>query len=213
MDKKYQQLIKERPELFKNLSGGIDIITDERLISPVEKEHAINIGIIYQDEYMMLIKDLVRFSDGSIGPYTRVYHKNRGGVSIFVICEDKILLIKHFRHSLRSWMWETPRGFGEAGQTTDQNALRELHEEIGVVPTDIVHLGTIFPDAGIVGEQITLYCARIAPNSTITTETREGIDQAGLFTKDQLKAAILSGEITDGITISSLVYAELKGLI
>lgn len=213
MDKKYKQLIKERPELFKNISGGIEIITDEQLISRIEKDLTIDIGIIYQDEYMMLIKDLVRFSDGSLGPYTRVYHKNRGGVSVFVVCEDKILLLKHFRHSLRSWMWETPRGFGEAGQTTEQNALRELHEEIGVVPMDIVLLGTIFPDAGIVGERITLYCARIAPNSTITTETQEGIERADFFTKDQLKTAILSGEITDGITISSLVFAELKGLI
>ena len=33
------------------------------------------------------------------------------------------------------------------------------------------------------------------------------------FTKEQLKEAILRGEITDGITVASLTYAELLGLI
>jgi len=213
MDKKYTDLIKERPELFTNLSGGIEILTDPALIEQMEREYGTTVGIVYEDEYLTLIKDAARFADGIVGPYIRAYHKTSGGVSVMVLCKDKLLLLKHFRHSLRRWMWETPRGFGEEGQSTEQNALRELYEELGVEPTEMIRLGTLTPDAGIIGEDVTLYLARISPESPIVTEVHEGIERVALFTKEQLKEAILRGEITDGITVASLTYAELLGLI
>ena len=213
MDEKYVKLMTTRPELFCNLPGGIEILTSAEQISQVEQDYGMTVGVVYEDEYLTLIKDAVRFADGTVGPYIRAYHKNPGGVSVMVLCESKILLLRHFRHSLRRWMWETPRGFCEEGQTADQNALRELTEEIGVMPTKLQHLGTLVPDAGIIGESVQLYLARIAPDSAIVTEKHEGIEGAALFTKEQMEQAILSGEITDGITIASLTYATLQGLI
>ena len=213
MDERYINLIIDRPELFKNIDGGIEIITDEKLILDVERKYNTSIGIAYEDEYLILLKDAVRLNDGVIGPYIRAYHKNSGGVAILVICDGKILLINHFRHSLRRWIWETPRGFGECGQSAEQNVARELSEEIGVVATRIEKLGNLVPDAGIIGETINLYCAHITPNSKIMIDKHEGIKTTSFFTKEQLKEAILNGEIIDGITIASLTYAELKGLI
>lgn len=213
MDKKYRELMRERPELFANLSGGIEILTDPTLIEQMEREQGVTVGIVYEDEYLTLIKDAVRFADGVVGPYIRAYHKSSGGVSIAVLCGDKMLLLRHFRHSLRRWMWETPRGFGEAGQTTEQNAFRELYEELGVKPLTLTRLGVLTPDAGIIGEDVTLYLASIDADSPLVTEVHEGIERVALFTKEQIKAAILSGEITDGITVASLTYAELLGLI
>ena len=213
MDEKYKNIIKTHPELFANLPGGIEIIIDEALIHKMEMEYSTNVGIVYEDEYITLIKDAVRFADGVVGPYIRAYYKHSGGVSVMVLCEDKMLLLRHFRHSLRHWMWETPRGFGEFGQTSDENALRELYEEIGVTPMSIERLGMLVPDAGIIGESVTLYIARISPDSSIVTELHEGIERAAFFSKDQIKEAIVSGEITDGITIASLTYAELRGYI
>ena len=213
MNKNYLDFMKKRPELFVNVPHGIEIITDEAIISEIEHNLNTTVGILHEDPYIMLIRDAVRFPDGELGTYIRVYHRNTGGVSILVLCEDKVLLLKHFRHSLRNWLWETPRGFGEPGQTIEENAVRELYEEIGVRPLSIEHLGTLDPDAGVIGARINLFVARIAPDSKFIKETAEGIESVELFTKEQLKEAILAGEITDGITLSSLAYAKLKGII
>ena len=213
MDKKYKRLMSEVPKLFTNLPNGIEILTDTVDIERIEREYGISVGIVYEDEYLMLIKDAVRFTDGVEGPYIRAYHKNSGGASVLVLYGDKILLLKHFRHSLRNWLWETPRGFGESGQNSEENALRELEEELGLVVMEIYPLGLLYPDAGIIGEAVALYCVHVSPDTPIVTDNHEGISSVGLFTKEELYAAIISGEINDGITIASLTYAQLKGLI
>ena len=130
-----------------------------------------------------------------------------------VVCGEKILLLKHFRHSLRMPIWETPRGFGEDGQSTLENAVREMREEIGVLPTEVLPLGCIAPDAGIVGETVNLYFARIEDTSGVLGELHEGIIEVRFFDKCEIKRAISDGEIIDGITISSITIAEYKGLI
>ena len=208
---KYYDLMKKKPEWFRNLPNGIEILTDENEIASVEREYNTTIGVIYDDEYVIILKDAVRFPDGTKGPYIRTYHKHEGSVSILTIYKEKILLMKHFRHSLRDWLWETPRGFGEQNQSPLENATRELIEEIGSSPEKIRFLGQIVPDAGIVGQKITLYLAQIPTNSNIVTELHEGIQTFRLFTKNELKRAIASGEIIDGITIASIALAEYKG--
>ena len=213
MDKRYTDLMESYPEWFENLPGGIEILTDSARIKQVEREFQTKLGVIYEDDYILLLKDAVRFSDQTVAPYIRAYHKNSGGVSILVLCGDSILLLKHFRHSLRRWLWETPRGFGEKGQTISENARRELHEELGVAVTDVEFLGRLVPDAGIIGETVTLYVARIPAQSPITTEKHEGIQTTALFTKEAFQAAVVSGEILDGITIASVAYAEMKGFL
>lgn len=213
MDKNYGNLMVEKPELFVNLPGGLEVITNAEHILQVERTFQTKLGIIYEDEYLILLKDAVRFPDDTVAPYIRAYHKHPGGVAVFVVNDGKILLIKHFRHSLRTWVWETPRGFCEENQSPTENALRELNEELGVFPISIDILGEVIPDAGIIGERITLFYAIIDSSDDMILEQHEGIKERRFFTKQEFKEAIVSGEIKDGITIASFTYAELKGLI
>ena len=213
MDKKYLEFLNSHPEWFINPEGGIEIITAPDLVREVEEKYHTSLGVIYEDDYLILLKDAVRFTDQVIAPYIRAYHKKPGGVSVLVICQGQLLLLKHFRHSLRTWLWETPRGFSESNQSPLENAMRELYEEIGVYTTNIEPLGVLAPDAGIIGERISLFYSIIEPDSLIRLEAHEGIFEHRLFSKQQVQAMIASGEITDGITISSLYMAELRGLL
>lgn len=213
MDKRYLDLMRERPSWFENAEGGIVILTDVERIRCIEEKQQTRIGVIYEDEYIILLKDAVIFADGEVGTYIRTYHKNPGGVSVLVLCGDKVLMLKHFRHSLRRWLWETPRGFSEYGQSPLENAMRELREEIGIDGAEVSYLGELVPDAGIMGETITLYYTRIPDGKSIVTERHEGIGEVAFLTKAQLKELIKQGEIVDGITICALTYAELKGIL
>ena len=213
MDQRYCELIDERPDLFINHVGGINILLDEQDILNVEHQFNTRIGVQYEDEYVLFLKDAVKFPDGEVAPYIRMYHKNAGGVAILPICDKKILLLRHFRHSLRKWIWETPRGFCEKNSSNISNAQRELSEELGILDFEITELGTIVPDGGIVGEIISLYFAQLNSDSVFKFEKHEGINEHCLLCKEDILSKIKNGEINDGITISSIMLAITKGLI
>ena len=66
----------------------------------------------------------------SRGTYIRILPRRpESAVAVLPVLNGKILLLRHFRHSLRKWMWEIPRGFGEYGITAAENAEKELREE------------------------------------------------------------------------------------
>ena len=60
MNNEYLDLIRDNPELFKNSDdeSSITVVTDPDLMRDIEKEYDTDIGIIYSDRYIMLLKDL-----------------------------------------------------------------------------------------------------------------------------------------------------------
>ena len=150
----YITFAKEHPHLFENSHGRLDIVLDrERLLEEQQKlyekadaekkpRHYYDIGIIAEDDYVVVIRDLVRFGKERYGGYIRVLNRNstvdRTGKDVVVLAkyEDKFVLLRHFRHEKRAYCLECPRGFGEAGLTAEENARKELQEEIGLSALD-----------------------------------------------------------------------------
>ena len=77
--------------------------------------------------------------------------KNTTGVNIVARFEDgDILLCEEFRFPVNDYCWEFPGGIIDEGETPEEAAIRELHEETGleVVRVDRV-LPRAFPLAGV----------------------------------------------------------------
>jgi ADP-ribose pyrophosphatase len=142
------------PKLFENPSGaGFVILLDEAEIQKAESHMAeqlkakglpsewAKVGIAFHDQYTMILRDAVRFPDGSLGTYIRMVGNGTPGVIILPIYQGQVLLIRHFRHATRTWHIEIPRGFGEKDSSNEENAQRELHEEIGAKISHLVPLG------------------------------------------------------------------------
>ena len=75
-----------------------------------------------------IVRDELRI-EGNCYPYS--YTMLSDSVCILPICENKIVLINEYRHSLKQWMWEFPAGAIEADETPEIAAKRELVEEAG----------------------------------------------------------------------------------
>ena len=149
---KYLTLIKENPDMFRNSGelGEIKIITDEkRILAEQKKIRAklkkegkpscwIDIGVLAEDEWDYTVRDLVEFPDGRIGGFRRDLNRKNleggTGVVIMPVQGNKVLLLKHYRHETRNWYWEFPRGYGTPGLSAEQNASKELSEEVGLLP-------------------------------------------------------------------------------
>ncbi|GGZ32855.1 NUDIX hydrolase [Streptomyces poonensis] len=242
---RYKELRRTRPELFTNHPGGIEILSDAADVRAVRRavrawiarrmargsrarrwwaRYAamlvpVRLGVLSADPFLLLLRDPVRFPDGTLGVYDRVVSpRPTTTVGVVVLpllgsdsgADGRIVLIEHYRHATRSWHWEAVRGSGEPGATGEEDAVRELQEELGVRPEELIPLGATHPDTGLLGDRVELFAARIASIGPL--DGHEGIRRAVTVSLREAEDMVVRGEITDGFTLGALYRARLAGL-
>ena len=215
MNREYRELMLSEPELFRNSGeqGEIRILTDEKEILQAERQLQREIGIVYEDEYIRLVRDAVVFPDMSKGTYIRILPCcPKSAVAVLPVSGERIMLLRHFRHSLRKWVWEIPRGFGEQGLTPEKNAEKELREETGIKGTRLEYLGRICPDSGMSSDQVSVFWAEFPADYRLRKlDEREAVSEYRLVSRKELREMAESGEMIDGFTLSAVALAGLQG--
>lgn len=225
----YFAFAERNPELFINPPGAIfTILLDEHEIDQVEEgarerlrakgrpEAWARVGIAYQDQYLMILRDAVRFPDGSTNTYIRVVDPEGGahGVIVLAVHQGNVLLLNHFRHATRHWHLEIPRGFGEPGLSGEENARRELEEEVGATAehvTRIVPLGGLHPDTGSGTEADYMFFAEL--NGYEHPDEHEAIAEIRPVPIADFEEMIRTDQITDGYTLAAYARAKAKGIL
>jgi len=223
----YELLRLARPELFANPAGAAyEIVFDPELQERVAREsadrlraagrpgHYADLGVVYQDDFMLLVRDAIRFRSGRLGTYTRLIpavDELTGGSAVLARYADRTVLVRSFRHSSRNWHWEIPRGFGVAGESREQTARRELEEEIGVRVLGIEPLGPLRMEIGMVGDPPQLFWAEVSEPSFL--EQEEGLDDVLLATPADLDRLMTRGLLDDAFTLAAIAYARVRGLL
>ena len=67
-----------------------------------------------------------------------------------------VILVRQYRYAVNRWLWELPAGSVDEGETPEDAARRECHEEIGQVPETIVRLAAMFPPSTVSTEPLAL---------------------------------------------------------
>ena len=218
----YFAFAARHPEMFINPSNdGISILLDENEIRMVEtiaenegsQKGRGQVGIVFQNRYLTLLCDAVCFPDGSVSTYIRTTSRiDCGpGVAILPFYHGQVLLIRHFRHATRTWHLEAPRGFGTKDLSGEENAYKELAEEIGAKTSCLISLGQVYPDSGVSADAIELFYATIEAYGDV--DVHEGIAEVLPVTVSHLENLILNNEITDSFTIVAYTRAKLRGLL
>lgn len=222
----YLAFARANPALFVNPpEGGFIIVLDEAEIREIEAymaaklkakgmpEDWARVGIAFQDQYALLLRDAVRFPDGTPGTYIRFVGSEFAppGVVVLPIYQDQVLIVRHFRHATRTWHLELPRGFGKPGLSSEQCAREELSEEIQGTATRLIALGTVYPDAGADAGHVDLFYADVA--SYGTPDANEGIVELLSVTVRDFERMIRENVITDGFTLAAYARAKLQGLL
>lgn len=203
----YDEYRNEHPELFINPPD-----TAFKIMFEPEVQQALGAGIIYRDDYYVLLRDAVQFRDGSIGSYIRLISvAGHGGAAVLPLVDNTIVLIRHQRHATRASHWEIPRGFGNIGESPEETARREIREELGIPDPELLELGSVHPDTGASNVWTRLYLARVTGLGQI--ETNEGIDKIRQVTPEELDVMTRNGEITDSFTLVAILQARLRGLL
>ena len=71
----------------------------------------------------------------------------------------EIILVRQYRPAIGRWAWELPAGTLKDGEDPQKAAIRECHEEIGLIPSRVEKLGSFFPTPGYCDEEMNFYRA------------------------------------------------------
>lgn len=125
------------------------------------------------------------------------------GVNILPILDGKIVLLRCYRHATGSTLWETPRGFIDAGEKPESAAIRELFEETGLCcdPADLVSLGSYAPEPGTFAARGALFVAIRCRGMLRKAEDEIGHESVRAFGLHEVAELAATGEIEEAGTL------------
>lgn len=167
---------------------------------PVHRGRIVDLGI-----------DTVRYPDGSVGELEMIHHS--GAAAVLPILSDpsgadpQIVLVRQYRYAAGGYLLEVPAGRPDRpGEPWEECARRELREETGLEAGSLRFLTSILTTPGFTDEEIRLYLAWDLTAGETRHDPDEFMELVRLPMSDALRM-VRDGEITDGKTICTLLYA------
>lgn len=139
------------------------------------------------------------FPDGREGELEIVHHPG-GAAAVAIDADERVCLIRHYRHAAQGWLWEIPAGRLEHGESPLATASRELAEEAGIKAERWDPLGSILTSPGVFTEVIHLFAARDLSPVPRALEQDEYIE-VHWVDLDKAIAWACGGEIRDAKTL------------
>ena len=116
-----------------------------------------------------------------------------------------IILIRQYRYAINRWLWELPAGSVDEGEEPEAAAIRECHEEIGLVPDTVVRLASLYPTPGFCDEEMLFFRLSGLTTPTVAAIQDEDEDiESRTFTLADAREMVRRGEIVDMKTVAGL---------
>ncbi len=164
--------------------------------------------LIFDGIVVRLYRDVVTLPNG--GESIREYVKHVGAVCIVPVTDSgEIILEKQYRYAVGQTLIEIPAGKLDSGEEVPcEAALRELREETGIVPNELIDMGVYYGSPAIMGEKIHMYMARGLNFGKDDLDKDEFLE---VFTLplDEAVEMVLRGEIQDGKTQTAILRAKM----
>lgn len=179
------------------------MIDEKRNPWKIEKERE-----VYDNSWIQLKEFNVLDPSGKPGVYGVVHFKNIA-IGILVLDEDNnTYVVGQYRFPLKSYSWEIPMGGGKLDINPLESAKRELKEETGIVAKSWKEIMQIHLSNSVTDEYGIAYIARDLEFQEASPEEVEEL-QTKKMPFEELLNMVMSGEITDSITVATVLKAKV----
>lgn len=162
---------------------------------------------VYENQWMKVDVAKVELPDGeTIDHHLMHPHTARAACTLCYDPDKGVLVIWRHRFINDHWGWEFPAGGVEAGEQPVKGAEREMLEETGWKPKTMKKLLSYQPMAGAVACHYDCFFAEGAEWVGPGRDINEAADVAWV-SLDQLRDFITGGEMTEGMSLTSALFA------
>ncbi|MFT2747953.1 NUDIX domain-containing protein [Clavibacter sp. Sh2036] len=188
------------------VTGSADAeLHDDPAAFPITSSERVFAGMVWD-----VRRETFRYGDAEI---TREFVDHTGAVAVLAIDdEDRVLLIKQYRHPVRMREWEIPAGLLDVTDEPPLEAVqRELAEEADLEAAEWSVLAEFLTTPGGSDEAIRIYLAR---GLTATAEAFARTDEEADIEKrwvdlDEVVTAVLERRIQNPSTVIAVLQAHV----
>ncbi|MDQ4138773.1 MAG: NUDIX hydrolase [Actinomycetota bacterium] len=186
-------------------SVGTEQLTDEPSVVPVRSSEVLHNGKIWDVV-------LEEFEYGSC-VLAREFVDHPGAVAVLAMDdEDRILLLRQYRHPIRMRDWELPAGLLDLeGEDPLEAAKRELAEEADLEADDWSDLAEFHTSPGGSNELLRVYLARgLRPTPAFARFAEEEHIELRWVALDEAVEAVLGGKLKNSILTIAVLTAHAR---
>jgi len=160
---------------------------------------------VYQGKIIQLGIESITMPNG-VGVELEIVRHPGGAAIVALDSDDRVYLLRQYRHAAGGWLWELPAGKLEAGEAAETTAARELVEEAGLDAARWESLGKLVATPGFCDEIIHLFLARDLNEVQSQPEAHE-LFELHRIPLDTAIGLVNDGTIYDAKTMVGLMLA------
>ena len=164
---------------------------------------------VYDNPWLTVEDHAVTRPDGEQGQYGVVHFKNRAIGVLPIDDQGHTWIVGQHRFPMDLYSWELPEGGGPLDEPVLDSAKRELAEETGLTAAHFHPLLDCYLSNSVTDERCLCYLAWDLTQGDASPEGTEILEKRRISFVDLL-ADVISGKITDSLTIMMVMSAYIK---
>lgn len=158
----------------------------------------LNSAVVLDNQFVKITEETVRFPSGMIDNYYVVTSKSDRAMVCLINEDNKMLLIREYRHGCKDYVWQFPAGCIDNGESPEAAASRELMEETGIAVKDLCLEDWWYVSPPRMPDKIFIFTGK-CHNTVIQDkiERNEIVVEREWFSLSELLKMLFRGEIKD----------------
>ncbi|MBI4572725.1 MAG: NUDIX hydrolase [candidate division NC10 bacterium] len=164
---------------------------------------------LYQRAHVVVREDALKLPDGRELAYPVLHLGASVGILPF-LSQDRVVLVRQYRHLTRGFSWEIPGGGILPEERPEEAAQRELREEAGYRAGRLCRLGGFWPNNAYLDEVIHIFVGDDLVADPLPADQDEHLE-VGSFPFDVALAMAQDDRISCGPTKLAILWSAVAG--